>query len=491
MGGGLTDASYSTNALDNRTLGDKLVFDFADDIWDESVPAWLFKIQVGQVNSDSISNWNFADPFASIYQSFLLNYFQDNPNELYKFAFRLYPDLRVPDIYQQIYLLPLHGDSSDDINEVISGSMRTICMNGLNATFHIIINTLYEELGSDAANQSYGVWKLMPEMEDPNHPGFKEHDISILDPKFMAYFNGRNRAFNLLSRSISHLGLLKYDDWEGQYAGDLLFNAEEFYQLEEVQEFGKYPFFATDKIIDDKGTHYNILDNEGMGGAIYIFANCKKLKRLPANLFEGCQNCKSCNNLCENCTSLVEVPDNIFDPIKDTVETLSCAFENCSALKTIPAIQNMPHLQDVTAMCRNCTSLQGCNDCYIHDDRGNILSNAIHQDIFINCPQLYKFIDCFGECYSLQSTAVFGNSGLMPRGIHGDAYGDSSHDEWFASVNFGMMFYNCSSLKYIPTMWRSSGWYNDLPIDQHYDTFTGCTSANLYRTAIQHGWANS
>lgn len=406
--------------------------------------------------------------FYNLYTEFLRRHLRNNQEEEhYKFAFRLYPDVKCPQYYGKIYLT--HQKGVVDFYEDVTTNLYYAYDDFNNA----LESVLGEFIDSEGGLPEFLVMKLMPELEDPDYPGFKEYNISLVDSEFMSCFNPNKGDFGLAS-SISHLG--RYRD-EETWGTAPRFLSTEFMKdmpyLEAIQEFGQYPFFLTDK-------GRNLLDQQDQHNAEGLFSLCTHLKCLPENLFEGCQSCESLYEFCLGCISLEEVPDNIFEPIKDQITALDKAFDTCIALKTIPEIKDMPNLATVEQMCSGCESLQGCN---LTEDK-----IAISPDIFQNCPKLSYFDSCFQGCHALQSIAGFGNTGLNPVTIHGTPVNED--DDWCASLSFNEMFCYCSSLKFIPPLWEQK-FYRALLQDQHYDVFTGCTSAGNYNAAIQHGWANS
>lgn len=212
----------------------------------------------------------------------------------------------------------------------------------------------------------------------------------------------------------------------------------------------------------------------------YAFSNCKALAALPSGVFSGMPKVASFNNGCERCYTLTSLPSNLFDSWTQ-VSTMSYAFYSCEKLN-----MNNPDIFKYNTLLTNLNGVfSGCRATTSID--ANIFRNQKRlgglQSAFANTGITSVPLGLFDHTtVPLNVTEVFAATPIttLPTASGGQTI--------FTSLcNPNGAFYNCASLTNIPA--DIFDVFEDAPRSvSAQNCFRGCSSvrsipANLFTKA--------
>jgi len=200
-----------------------------------------------------------------------------------------------------------------------------------------------------------------------------------------------------------------------------------------------------------------------------VFSNCLSLKKIEGSIFPVSSNVTSLAYAFENCTSLTEIPEDLFVPLAESKTKFTATFVGCSSLEAIPEglfSQNTLVNQFTGTFC-GCSSLE-----------------TIPAGLFSSTVNITTVKDLFAECTSLKTvpSGLFAANGALTsfegtfadcsslETIPADLF--SAVGSGTTSIKFTECFYGCSSLKEIP-----SGLFDTVKRINYIDgCFEGCKS---------------
>jgi hypothetical protein len=138
---------------------------------------------------------------------------------------------------------------------------------------------------------------------------------------------------------------------------------------------------------------------------VNCFRNCKQLRGVPENIFDGLLDVVSLENLFSTCSLLENVPENIFSGLTK-VTSVKSLFYYCNKLKEIKKNIFAPlvSLEDAQYAFYTCVSLQEIPaDLFKYNTKlklvgamfGNFGGSSIPEGLFRNCPLITSFNNTF------------------------------------------------------------------------------------------------
>jgi len=200
-----------------------------------------------------------------------------------------------------------------------------------------------------------------------------------------------------------------------------------------------------------------------------MFFNCHSLKKIEGSIFPTSANVTSLSYTFANCTSLTEIPADLFAPLAESKTKFTAAFVGCTSLKSIPEelFRHNVNVTQFTGTFCGCSSLE-----------------SIPAGLFSTTGKITTVKDLFAECTSLKSipSGLFAANGALTsfEGTFADCTSletipedlFSAMDGSTSSIKLTECFYGCSSLKEIP-----SGLFDPIRRINYIDgCFEGCRS---------------
>lgn len=413
------------------TLGEDILFDFNKPQleFDESVPAWIFRVQ-GVFDLSNL--WSF----------YWINAMRGGKRGLS--TFKVIWDYENPDKSTQTF-------------EKYESKM-------------VVRNQEYlSTLSQEEAEREFIVYVTLIPVDENNSLG-NILDLGALN--FLSNSTEANKSNHILS--ISHTNVLRdpsqhfyIDNFEISFA--LLGTGE----IQTIQEFGEQPFFTfLDSRTENNRFNYIQYCHERTSQLWSPFADCTHLTRLPENLFADYDTTRvssvSIYNFCGGCTSLKRLPSKLFEPFKNTnlVELrLYNSFEH-TGITDIPA----GFLKDIDTntfaaynLFKNCPNLT--------DVRSDVFENCGRTAIDLN----YNFQNCTG----------LKNIETALTKCCGDNYEKNI-------INLQGNFDGCVNVTgKLPELWNiyDNLWEEYGTEIFKGSCFAGCEQADNYQEAVDHGWA--
>lgn len=168
-------------------------------------------------------------------------------------------------------------------------------------------------------------------------------------------------------------------------------------------------------------------------GLSSLFEGCSSLTRVPANLFKDFVNVTSFSSIFKGCASLEELPSGLFGGLSK-VTSFSGLFQDCTGLKRVPAnlLAGCSKVTNISKMFYGCTALEEVNADAFAD--GAAVTNIT--SLFEGCTALESIP---GTVFSAlakvtSATRIFYNSGLksVPSGLLKPLVNVASFDQMFA-----------------------------------------------------------
>jgi hypothetical protein len=187
------------------------------------------------------------------------------------------------------------------------------------------------------------------------------------------------------------------------------------------------------------------------------FWGCSALTTIPATLFDGTTNVTSVRGLFRECSSLASIPEGLFDGMTNLNDALTC-FDGCTSLKVAPAhlFAANTKLSDATSLFRdsgivsveegflaNCPDLRTVDQIF----SANRSLKTIPTSLFDNNRKISVFSQAFSNCTELTGESPYSMIGgnkvhLYERSAHGSEFTVPANDR----VSIGGCFYNCTKL---------------------------------------------
>lgn len=200
-----------------------------------------------------------------------------------------------------------------------------------------------------------------------------------------------------------------------------------------------------------------------------VFSNCTSLKTIEGPIFPESTSVSSLAYAFENCTALESLPEGFFDSLSGAKIKFTATFVSCTALKSLPAglfAKNTLATGFQGTFC-GCSSLE-----------------SIPSDLLPAAEKVTSVKDLFAECSSLKSVPSGLFAGLPAITSFEATFADCTAletipEDLFSSIGtktsgitFAECFMNCSSLKFLP-----SGLFDTVKrINYIDDCFRGCSS---------------
>lgn len=178
-----------------------------------------------------------------------------------------------------------------------------------------------------------------------------------------------------------------------------------------------------------------------------LFLNCSELTgTIPENLFVGCESITSAVRVFSGCSKIQTIPNGLFTPFKNKIQSVQEAFSNCLGLiGQLPEniINNSPELSEAGGLFYGCSDVvseipgrlfEGCRNLR---NISSVFSNckklrgAIPENLFADLINVESFSSIFYNCYNL------GDNKPIPAGL----FANNSNARYIDSV-----FSGCSKI---------------------------------------------
>lgn len=194
------------------------------------------------------------------------------------------------------------------------------------------------------------------------------------------------------------------------------------------------------------------------------FQYCTSLEEVPGNIFEGADKLENITAIFMGCTALKEIPEGLFDSFSNVTRAVN-VFAECSSLEIIPEglLDNMGKVTTFTGIFRNTaiksipdgffdglTNLDNCMQVFY----GCPYLETIPVSLFDKCTKVSSFMGVFEGCTSLHGESPY--SIVSGEKVH--LYERSAFTDIFTEVtNSSGCFKGCTGLDDfadIPDTWK-------------------------------------